>query len=111
MRDAVDAVHWFQPCVALHRAWPGAAQISEALAIATGASSNCRSAASLTRADCLPQMNPLVSELSLYDVANVPGVAADVSHMNTKAQVKVTSRPPAYASPLPAGLAALEQPN
>jgi malate dehydrogenase len=35
------------------------------------------------------QTNPMVSELSLYDVANVPGVAADVSHMNTRAVVKV----------------------
>ena len=34
-------------------------------------------------------MNPLVGTLSLYDVANVKGVAADVSHVNTKAQTKV----------------------
>jgi malate dehydrogenase len=34
-------------------------------------------------------MNPYVGSLSLYDVANVKGVAADVSHINTKAQVKV----------------------
>lgn len=34
-------------------------------------------------------MNSMVSELSLYDVANVPGVACDISHINTKAQVKV----------------------
>jgi hypothetical protein len=34
-------------------------------------------------------MNPAVTELALYDVVNVPGVAADVSHINTKAVVKV----------------------
>jgi malate dehydrogenase len=32
--------------------------------------------------------NPLVTELSLYDIAGTPGVAADVSHINTAAQVK-----------------------
>ncbi|KAI9026879.1 malate dehydrogenase [Hyaloraphidium curvatum] len=31
--------------------------------------------------------NPDVSELSLYDVVNTPGVAADLSHINTKAKV------------------------
>jgi len=35
----------------------------------------------------LMKMNPAVGTLSLYDVANVKGVAADVSHINTKAQV------------------------
>ncbi|OLY83001.1 Malate dehydrogenase, mitochondrial, partial [Smittium mucronatum] len=29
--------------------------------------------------------NPLVSELNLYDVANCPGVAADLGHINTPA--------------------------
>ena len=38
-------------------------------------------------------MNPLVSELALYDIANTPGVAADVSHMNCRAQVKVRLDP------------------
>lgn len=36
----------------------------------------------------LMKMNPLVTELRLYDIAGTPGVAADVSHINTKAQVK-----------------------
>jgi len=36
----------------------------------------------------LMKMNPLVTELSLYDIAGTPGVAADVSHVNTAAQVK-----------------------
>jgi len=35
----------------------------------------------------LLKMNPLVSELALYDIANTPGVAADLSHCNTPAQV------------------------
>lgn len=35
------------------------------------------------------QLNPQVTSLSLYDIAGTPGVAADVSHCNTKAQVKV----------------------
>lgn len=29
----------------------------------------------------------LVSHLSLYDLVNVPGVAADLSHINTKSKV------------------------
>eukprot|EP00355_Strombidium_rassoulzadegani_P002074 CAMPEP_0168608036 /NCGR_PEP_ID=MMETSP0449_2-20121227/402_1 /TAXON_ID=1082188 /ORGANISM="Strombidium rassoulzadegani, Strain ras09" /LENGTH=340 /DNA_ID=CAMNT_0008647973 /DNA_START=74 /DNA_END=1096 /DNA_ORIENTATION=- len=33
----------------------------------------------------LMKMNPAVGELSLFDVAGTPGVAADVSHVNTKA--------------------------
>jgi malate dehydrogenase len=32
----------------------------------------------------LMKMNPAVTQLSLYDVMGTPGVAADVSHMNTK---------------------------
>lgn len=34
-------------------------------------------------------MSPAVGELSLYDVMGTPGVAADVSHINTKAITKV----------------------
>eukprot|EP00898_Chlorokybus_atmophyticus_P006185 jgi/Chlat1/6568/Chrsp45S05936 len=36
----------------------------------------------------LLKMSPLVSELNLYDVVNTPGVAADLSHINTAAAVK-----------------------
>lgn len=36
----------------------------------------------------LMKHNPLVSSLSLYDIAGTPGVAADVSHINTRAIVK-----------------------
>lgn len=36
----------------------------------------------------LMKLNPLVSRLALYDIAGTPGVAADVSHINTRAEVK-----------------------
>jgi len=36
----------------------------------------------------LLKQSPLVSQLSLYDLANTPGVAADLSHINSRAQVK-----------------------
>jgi malate dehydrogenase len=36
----------------------------------------------------LMKMNPAVTQLSLYDVANVKGVAADVSHINSRAKVE-----------------------
>ncbi|KAF3788384.1 malate dehydrogenase [Nymphaea thermarum] len=35
----------------------------------------------------LMKLNPLVSSLALYDIAGTPGVAADVSHINSRAQV------------------------
>lgn len=34
------------------------------------------------------KLNPLVSKLSLFDIAGTPGVAADVSHINTRSEVK-----------------------
>mmetsp|Transcript_24041 Transcript_24041/g.81995 ORF Transcript_24041/g.81995 Transcript_24041/m.81995 type:complete len:301 (+) Transcript_24041:342-1244(+) len=34
------------------------------------------------------KMNPLVTKLSLYDIAGTPGVAADLSHINSNAQAK-----------------------
>lgn len=36
----------------------------------------------------LLKINPLVSELSLYDIVHTPGVAADLSHIETPAKVK-----------------------
>ncbi|KAI9695346.1 MAG: Malate dehydrogenase, cytoplasmic [Bogoriella megaspora] len=36
----------------------------------------------------LLKLNPRVSELALYDIKGGPGVAADVSHINTKSTVK-----------------------
>jgi malate/lactate dehydrogenase len=35
----------------------------------------------------LLKMNRLVTELSVYDIANVKGVAADLSHVNTPTKV------------------------
>ncbi|CAM8954630.1 unnamed protein product [Rhodiola kirilowii] len=35
----------------------------------------------------LMKLNPLVSRLSLYDIAGTPGVAADVGHINSRALV------------------------
>ncbi|KAK7398398.1 Malate dehydrogenase, cytoplasmic [Neonectria punicea] len=46
----------------------------------------------------LLKLNPRVTELALYDIRGGPGVAADISHVNTKSSVK------GY-EPSPAGLA------
>ena len=35
----------------------------------------------------LLKMNPLVDRLALFDIVNTPGVAADLSHINSKAKV------------------------
>lgn len=35
----------------------------------------------------LIKSNPLVTDLALYDIVNTPGVAADLSHINTPAKV------------------------
>ncbi|GMP71795.1 hypothetical protein CsSME_00030066 [Camellia sinensis var. sinensis] len=35
----------------------------------------------------LIKLNPLVSSLFLYNIAGTPGIAADVSHINMRAQV------------------------
>ncbi|KIZ03193.1 malate dehydrogenase [Monoraphidium neglectum] len=48
----------------------------------------------------LMKMNPAVSQLSLYDVANVKGVAADISHVNTKAVTAGYEGPDALADAL-----------
>lgn len=42
--------------------------------------------------------SPLVSRLTLYDIAHTPGVAADLSHIETRATVKGTG--PAYPTDL-----------
>ena len=39
------------------------------------------------------QMNPNVSDLALYDIQGTPGVAADISHINSKAITKVSCNP------------------
>ncbi|KXX74847.1 Malate dehydrogenase, mitochondrial [Madurella mycetomatis] len=46
----------------------------------------------------LLKLNPRVTELALYDIRGAPGVAADVSHVNTKSTVK-------GFEPTPTGLA------
>ncbi|KAI5457004.1 lactate/malate dehydrogenase [Mariannaea sp. PMI_226] len=46
----------------------------------------------------LLKLNPLVTELALYDIRGGPGVAADISHVNSKSVVK------GY-EPTPSGLA------
>uniref|UniRef100_A0A7N0UZR2 malate dehydrogenase n=1 Tax=Kalanchoe fedtschenkoi TaxID=63787 RepID=A0A7N0UZR2_KALFE len=48
----------------------------------------------------LIKMSPLVSALHLYDVANVKGVAADLSHCNTPSQVLDFTGPSELASAL-----------
>lgn len=35
----------------------------------------------------LLKQSPLISQLSLYDIVGTPGVAADLSHIETPAQV------------------------
>jgi malate dehydrogenase len=37
--------------------------------------------------------NPLIGELSLYDVANTAGVACDISHISTAARVRAYTGP------------------
>lgn len=40
----------------------------------------------------LLKLNPRVSELALFDIRGAPGVAADVSHVNTKSTVRWLER-------------------
>ncbi|KAK7388933.1 hypothetical protein VNO78_23761 [Psophocarpus tetragonolobus] len=46
----------------------------------------------------LIKMSPLISELNLYDIANVKGVAADLSHCNTPSQVRDFTGPAELAN-------------
>ena len=49
-----------------------------------------------------PQISPFVSELALYDIAATPGVAADISHINSRAKTTVCIiRLPSTYCPLP----------
>ena len=41
----------------------------------------------------LLKMQPYVTELALYDIANVVGIAADLSHCNTPTQVQMSRQP------------------
>ena len=36
----------------------------------------------------LLKMNRMISELALYDIANMAGIAADLSHCNTNTKVR-----------------------
>ncbi len=40
----------------------------------------------------LLKMNPAIARLALYDVVNTPGVAADLSHIDSPAKVGCFSR-------------------
>jgi len=40
----------------------------------------------------LLKIDPLVTSLSLYDIRGAPGVAADVSHVDTASEVSTTSQ-------------------
>lgn len=44
--------------------------------------------------------NPNVAKLALYDVVNTPGVAADLSHIDSKAQVTAHTGPNELAAAL-----------
>ena len=41
----------------------------------------------------LLKQSPLVTQLSLYDIVNTPGVAADISHINSNAIVRTFNGP------------------
>jgi malate dehydrogenase len=46
------------------------------------------------------KLNPKVDALSLYDIVNTPGVAADLSHINTKSTVSGFKGPEALEEAL-----------
>lgn len=48
----------------------------------------------------LLKKNPAVAKLALYDVVNTPGVAADLSHIDTPAQVTAHTGPNELAAAL-----------
>ncbi|XP_058504499.1 malate dehydrogenase, mitochondrial [Solea solea] len=70
-----------RPTVNLGRSLSTSAQNNAKVAV-LGASGGIGQPLSL-----LLKNSPLVSHLSLYDIAHTPGVAADLSHIETKAQV------------------------
>ncbi|KAG7474064.1 malate dehydrogenase, mitochondrial [Solea senegalensis] len=70
-----------RPTVNLARSLSTSAQNNAKVAV-LGASGGIGQPLSL-----LLKNSPLVSHLSLYDIAHTPGVAADLSHIETKAQV------------------------
>ncbi|XP_072909908.1 malate dehydrogenase, mitochondrial [Hemitrygon akajei] len=66
---------------ALSRSFSGSSQSNAKVAV-LGASGGIGQPLSL-----LLKNSPLVGELSLYDIAHTPGVAADLSHIETRAKV------------------------
>ena len=48
----------------------------------------------------LLKMHPLVTQLSLYDVVNTPGVAADLSHVDTPTTVTAHTKDAELAAAL-----------
>ena len=51
----------------------------------------------------LLKQDPLVTSLALYDVRGAPGVAADISHVNTHSEVKGYEKAQCATGPLPGG--------
>uniref|UniRef100_A0A3Q1G872 Malate dehydrogenase, mitochondrial n=1 Tax=Acanthochromis polyacanthus TaxID=80966 RepID=A0A3Q1G872_9TELE len=70
-----------RPTVSLARSLSTSSQNNAKVAV-LGASGGIGQPLSL-----LLKNSPLVSQLSLYDIAHTPGVAADLSHIETRAQV------------------------
>uniref|UniRef100_UPI00398EDE00 malate dehydrogenase, mitochondrial n=1 Tax=Pristiophorus japonicus TaxID=55135 RepID=UPI00398EDE00 len=70
-----------RPATALGRSFSVCSQNNAKVAV-LGASGGIGQPLSL-----LLKNSPLVSELSLYDIAHTPGVAADLSHIETRAKV------------------------
>lgn len=70
-----------RPTVSLARSLATSSQNSAKVAV-LGAAGGIGQPLSL-----LLKNSPLVSQLSLYDIAHTPGVAADLSHIETRAQV------------------------
>ncbi|XP_028985065.1 malate dehydrogenase, mitochondrial [Betta splendens] len=70
-----------RPAASLARSFSASAR-SDARVAVLGASGGIGQPLSL-----LLKNSPLVSQLSLYDIAHTPGVAADLSHIETRAQV------------------------
>ncbi|XP_015927425.1 malate dehydrogenase, mitochondrial [Parasteatoda tepidariorum] len=68
-------------CSLLTRSFSSSAQRNAKVAV-LGASGGIGQPMSL-----LIKQSPLVSHLSLYDIAHTPGVAADLSHINSRAKV------------------------
>uniref|UniRef100_A0A287DFV7 Malate dehydrogenase n=1 Tax=Ictidomys tridecemlineatus TaxID=43179 RepID=A0A287DFV7_ICTTR len=71
---------------ALRRSFSTSAQNNAKVAV-LGASGGIGQPLSL-----LLKNSPLVSRLTLYDIAHTPGVAADLSHIETRAKVKGMTR-------------------